>query len=146
MNRNSLLVNPLPRVETKTLHGLTGCWDVLISLAKFAGGAVFYSVSKTRKKFHEISVEISVAVFDEKNRKCGASWGQTLGEEHGSSIARQKLFTGSKNGFGVSSDFLGVPNWAWMSLAGLLDELGWAGLGLAGGTKEFGFDNIDIDR
>ena len=55
-------------------------------------------------------MEISVAVFDEKNKKCGASWGQTLGEEHGSSIARQKLFTGSKNGFGVSSDFLGVPN------------------------------------
>ena len=52
-------------------------------------------------------MEISVAVFDEKNRKCGASWGQTLGEEHGSIIARQKLFTGSKNGFGVSSDFLG---------------------------------------
>ena len=31
-----------------------------------------------------------------------------------------------------------------MSLAGPLDELGWAGLGLAGGTKEFGFDNIDV--
>ena len=80
MDYNELLVNPLPRVETKTLHGLTGCWDVLIRLAKFAGGAVFYSVWKTRKKFHEKSVEISVAVFDEKTKKYGASWGQTLGE------------------------------------------------------------------
>ena len=68
-------------------------------------------------------MEISVAVFDEKNRKCGASWRQTLGEEHGSIIAPQKLFTGSKNDFG----FERFPRGSKLSL----DELGWAGLGLA---------------
>ena len=80
--------NPLTRVETKTLHGLTGCWNGWIWW--WCNILLCYEI---RKKIHEKSAEISVAVWWENQKMRGVMGGQTLGGEHGTVIARQKCFT-----------------------------------------------------